>query len=83
MGESRDYSIRPAITALAKGLGSFAAAMLWAALTASAVRLGYIPDTPLGATVVGGPAVLLLVIGAIYLFKAMVKFQFGGKPPGR
>ena len=81
MGETRDYSLRPAVTAFAKSLGSFAAAMLWAAFTASAVRLGYIPDTSLGATVVVGPALLLVAIGVMYLFKAMVKFQFGGKPP--
>jgi hypothetical protein len=81
MGDSRDYSLRPAATALVKSLGSFAAALLWAASTASAVRLGHIPDTPLGATVVVGPTLLLLAIGVIYLLKSLMKFQFGGKPP--
>jgi len=81
MGENRDYSLRPGAVAAAKGAGLFVAAMLWAALGASAVRLKYIPDTTIGALIVVGPVLLLLGMGAVYLFLAVVRFMYGGKPP--
>jgi hypothetical protein len=81
MGENRDYSVRPVAAAVAKSVGSFAAALLWAALTACGVRRGYVPDTSLGAAIVFGPALVLLAISVIYLVKAMARFQLGGKPP--
>ena len=79
-GESRDYSLRPGITAIAKSMGLFAAAMLLALLGAYAVRLKYIPDTWLGALIVLGPVVLLLGIAAIYLFMGVAKIIYGGNP---
>jgi hypothetical protein len=81
MGENRDYSLRPAVVAAAKCLGSFAAALLWTMLTAYSVRRGYVSDTWSGFGVLFAPALVLLIVAATYLVKAMVGFHFGGKPP--
>ena len=83
IGENRDYSLRPVGIAVAKSVGWFAAAILWAALMAYVVRRNYVPDTWLGAGVVFGPSLVLLATAAIYLVKAMMRFQFGDKPPAR
>ena len=80
LGNDRDYSLRPGIGALAKAVGLFAVAMLWASLGAYGVRLRYIPDSKLGAVVVVGPTLLLLAIGVVYLFTATTRFLFGSKP---
>jgi hypothetical protein len=76
MGENRDYSLRPVGIAVAKSIGWFAAAILWAAIMAY-----YVPDTWFGAWVVFGPSLGLLAIGVISLVKAVTRFQFGDKPP--
>jgi hypothetical protein len=81
MGENRDYSLRPVGRTVAKAVGSFAAAMIWAVFMAYAIRRNYVPDTWLGAAVVFGPGLVLLAISVIYLGKAMARFQLGGKPP--
>jgi hypothetical protein len=82
-GENRDYSLRPVAAAAAKGLASLGAALLWAVLTAYTVRRGYVPDTWFGAGVLLAPALILLLLAAIYLLKAVLRFQFGGeKHPG-
>ena len=75
IGENRDYSLRPVGIAVAKSVGSFAAAILWAALMGYAVRRNYVPDTWLGAGVVFGPSLVLLATAAIYLVKAMMRFH--------
>jgi hypothetical protein len=82
LGARRDYSLRPATIAAAKGIGLFAAGMLWGLLGAYAVRLNYIPDTLVSALALIGLAVLLIVAGGVYVFMAMLKFMFGGEPPG-
>ena len=82
MGVTRDYSLRPVATAFAKFVGLFAAALLWTGLMAYAARHNYVPDTGLGVAVVFGPSLALLAIGLIYLGKALIASQFGGKPPG-
>jgi hypothetical protein len=81
LGEKRDYSLRPAATAAAKGIGLFTAGMLWGFLGAYAVRLKYIPDTLVSALAFIGLGGLLLVVGGVYLFMAMLKLMFGGEPP--
>jgi hypothetical protein len=81
IGENRDYSLRPVAIALAKGVGSFAAALLLTALGVYAVTRGYVPDTPVGVGVALGPALLLFVVSVIYLIKALTRFQLGGQPP--
>jgi len=81
MGEHRDYALRPAATAFAKFVGLIAAALLWTGLMAYAVRHNHVPDTWLGVAVVFGPSLALLAISLIYLGKALLAFQFGGKRP--
>ena len=82
LGENRDYSLRPVAAAAAKSIGSFAAALLWAALTGYAVRRGYVVDAWFGAGLLFVPALVLLVVAAIYLIKVAVGLQFGRKPSG-
>jgi len=82
LGERRDYSLRPATIAAAKGIGLFAAGMLWGFLGAYAVRLKYIPDTLVSALAFIGVAVSLIVAGGVYVFVAMLRFMFGKEPPG-
>ena len=81
LGENRDYSLRPALSAFAKAGGLFAVAMLWTMLAAYGVRLRYIPDTKLSVVIFIGPALLLLAVAAVYLFAGMARIFFGNKPP--
>ena len=81
IGENADFSVRPVVIAIAKCSGLFAAALVWSALGGYAVKHGYVPDNYFGATLVFGPALVLLAASVFYLFKAMARFNFGGQPP--
>ena len=80
LGDHRDYSVRPAVMAAVKGLGAWAAGMLWAVLVTLAVRYKYLPDNELtGIGLLLVPLALLLGLGAYYILKAIRRAQFGGE----
>jgi hypothetical protein len=81
LGDTRDYSVRPVLADLSRFIVLLGAGFLWVALAAYAIRLKRIPDTWVGVSLGIGPGLALLLLGIVYLGKAMLRFQFGGTPP--
>jgi uncharacterized membrane protein (DUF485 family) len=74
LGNDADYSIGPAIRYGLTAIALFVIAIIWVMTLANVV-----PDTNFGAAMLLGPALLILLAGSIYVWRALSRFQQGGR----
>ena len=78
-GAQRDFAVRPVLWNLLKSAGCFVAMLVWAVAGGLAVKYGVLPDTELVAYgLIGAPMLGLILLGAVFLSRAMSGATFGG-----
>jgi hypothetical protein len=78
LGADRDFSLKPMMRPLIKGLAMLLAAVSWGSVGALALHFGLVPNTKwLVIGVLALPAIALAVMGAAQLLSALRRFQYG------
>jgi len=76
--DDRDYSVRPVLWGVAKGLVCFGAAFVWGVGCVLAIHYLVLPDTPLVEYgLMGVPFVLLILAGGWFIIGSGVKAVYG------